>query len=160
MKKTVWLLVFCMLLTACARHTPPGAAVLREGMSPEQLVEELSGQYDMSESMRLESAADLAALLGIREKCLLQGCGRIAAPEDNPQQILLGKAAPGKMIILKEAMQRRLETVRQAFAGYPSAQMGRVIAIGDYVFLVVVTTEDMDSVERQIREYFSVEENG
>lgn len=69
---------------------------LREDTTPEQMIEELSQRYDLPESMLLESAADLAALLQIKEKYLLLGCGRIAAPEDNPQQILLAQAGPGQ----------------------------------------------------------------
>ena len=160
MKKAALLLGLCMLLTACTHAGPQASAVLRADMTPEQVAEELCERYDMLESMRLESASDLAALLGTREKYLLQGCGRIAAPEDNPQQILLGKAAPGKITKLKEAMEKRLEAVQQAFIGYPSAQVGRVITVGDYAVLVIVTAEDMDRVEQQIREYFSVEQNG
>lgn len=158
MKKTVWLLVFCMLLTACARRAPSGTAALREDISPEQLVEELCERYDMPESMRLENAADLAALLRIGERSLLLGCGRIAAPEDNPQQLLLVQAAPGKAKKVTSALQKRLEEVRQAFEGYPAAQGGRVITAGDYALLVIVTAEDMDKVQQEILGYFVITE--
>ena len=122
--------------------------------TPEQMIEELSQRYDLPESMLLESAADLAALLQIKEKYLLLGCGRIAAPEDNPQQILLAQAAPGKTEKVTATLQKRLETVQRAFPGYPSAQAGRVITEGDYALLVIVTADDMDTVQQEIMDYF------
>ena len=127
---------------------------LREDTTPEQMIEELSQRYDLPESMLLESAADLAALLQIKEKYLLLGCGRIAAPEDNPQQILLAQAAPGKTEKVTATLQKRLETVQRAFPGYPSAQAGRVITAGDYALLVIVTADDMDTVQQEIMDYF------
>ena len=97
MKRWMTLLLGCLLLcTACGKKELLGSIALREDTTPEQMIEELSQRYDLPESMLLESAADLAALLQIKEKYLLLGCGRIAAPEDNPQQILLAQAAPGK----------------------------------------------------------------
>ena len=97
MKRWMTLLLECLLLcTACGKKELLGSIALREDTTPEQMIEELSQRYDLPESMLLESAADLAALLQIKEKYLLLGCGRIAAPEDNPQQILLAQAAPGK----------------------------------------------------------------
>lgn len=148
MKRWMTLLLGCLLLcTACGKKELLESIALREDTTPEQMIEELSQRYDLPESMLLESAADLAALLQIKEKYLLLGCGRIAAPEDNPQQILLAQAAPGKTEKVTATLQKRLETVQRAFPGYPSAQAGRVITAGDYALLVIVTADDMDTVE-------------
>mgnify|MGYP000596286808 CR=1 FL=1 len=157
MKRWMTLLLGCLLLcTAC------GKKELLESIDYAHIhnrkvylmIEELSQRYDLPESMLLESAADLAALLQIKEKYLLLGCGRIAAPEDNPQQILLAQAAPGKTEKVTATLQKRLETVQRAFPGYPSAQAGRVITAGDYALLVIVTADDMDTVQQEIMDYF------
>lgn len=155
MKRWMTLLLGCLLLcTACGKKELLGSIALREDTTPEQMIEELSQRYDLPESMLLESAADLAALLQIKEKYLLLGCGRIAAPEDNPQQILLAQAAPGKTEKVTATLQKRLETVQRAFPAYPSAQAGRVITAGDYALLVIVTADDMDTVQQEIMGYF------
>ena len=110
MKRWMTLLLGCLLLcTACGKKELLGSIALREDTTPEQMIEELSQRYDLPESMLLESVADLAALLQIKEKYLLLGCGRIAAPEDNPQQILLAQAAPGKTEKVTATLQKRLE---------------------------------------------------
>ena len=159
MKRWMILLLGCLLLcTACGKKELSGSIVLREDTTPEQMIEDLSQRYDLPESMRLESAADLAALLQIKEKYLLLGCGRIAAPEDNPQQLLLVQAVESKTEKVTAALQKRLETVQQAFPGYPSAQAGRVIAAGDYAFLVIVSADDMDVVQQEILGYLISED--
>ena len=152
MKRWMTLLLGCLLLcTACGKKELLESIALREDTTPEQMIEELSQRYDLPESMLLESAADLAALLQIKEKYLLLGCGRIAAPEDNPQQILLAQAAPGKTEKVTATLQKRLETVQRAFPGYPSAQAGRVITAGDYALLVIVTADDMVGHDRSCK---------
>ena len=96
MKRWMTLLLGCLLLcTACGKKELLGSIALREDTNPEQMIEELSQRYDLPESMLLESAADLAALLQIKEKYLLLGCGRIAAPEDIPRRLPGGCAACG-----------------------------------------------------------------
>lgn len=135
MKRWMTLLLGCLLLcTACGKKELLGSIALREDTTPEQMIEELSQRYDLPESMLLESAADLAALLQIKEKYLLLGCGRIAAPEDNPQQILLAQAAPGKTEKVTATLQKRLETVQRAFPEYPSAQAGGSLQQGIMLF--------------------------
>lgn len=162
--KKFWIIGLAAVLllgaAACDRKETSQTATLKADTTPEQMIEELSERYDLPESMKLENAADLAALLQIKGKYLLQGYGRVAAPEDNPQQILLVQAAPGKEKQVTEALQKRLENVQQAFLGYPAAQRGRLITVGDYAILVIVTTEDMDGVEQQITGYFSGGEKG
>ena len=162
--KKFWIIGLAAVLllgaAACDRKETSQTATLKADTTPEQMIEELSERYDLPESMKLENAADLAALLQIKGKYLLQGYGRVAAPEDNPQQILLVQAAPGKEKQVTEALQKRLENVQQAFLGYPAAQRGRLITVGDYAILVIVTKEDMDGVEQQITGYFSGGEKG
>lgn len=155
-KSCVILLIALMLLcVACGKEKPEPTVTLRTGITAEQMIEKLAKRYDLPESMRLENAADLAALLQIQEKHLISGCGRVAAPEDNPQQILLVQAAEGRTEKVTAALQKRLEAVQKAFAGYPAAEAGRVITVGNYALLVIVTAEDMDAMEGEILEYFT-----
>ena len=157
MKKAclISLIVLVLFGAACGKEKTEPTVTPRADVTAEQMIGELAERYDLPESMRLESAADLAALLRIKVKYLLLGCGRVAAPEDNPQQILLVQAAEGRTEKVTTALQKRLEAVQKAFAGYPAAAAGRVITAGDYALLVIVTAEDMDTVEREIREYFT-----
>ena len=66
----------------------------------------------------------------------------------------MAQAAPGKTEKVTATLQKRLETVQRAFPGYPSAQAGRVITAGDYALLVIVTADDMDTVQQEIMDYF------
>ena len=109
----------------------------------------------MPESLLLQSAADLAALLQIRESTLLSGCGRIAIEEGNPCQLLLVQAAPGKAEAATAALQKRLETVRQAFSGSPAAQSGQVITAGDYALLIITPAGDAAAVRQEVTGFFT-----
>ena len=121
MKRAVIMLLALLCCAACGRGEPPSPATLRADTTPESLIEELTQRYDLPESLLLQSAADLAALLQIKEKALLSGCGRIAIEEGDPCQLLLVQAAPGKAEAATAALQKRLETVRQAFSGSSAA---------------------------------------
>ena len=81
MKRAVIMLLALLCCAACGRGEPPSPATLRADTTPESLIEELTQRYDLPESLLLQSAADLAALLQIRESTLLSGCGRIAIEE-------------------------------------------------------------------------------
>lgn len=151
----ILLIVLILFGTACGKEKTEPTVTLRADVTAEQMIGELAERYDLPESMRLDGAADLAALLWVKEKYLLLGCGRVAAPEDNPQQILLVQAAEGRTEKVTAALQKRLEAVQKAFAGYPAAEAGRVITVGNYALLVIVTAEDMDAMEGEIMEYFT-----
>ena len=94
MKKScvILLIALTLLCVACGKEKPEPTVTLRTGITAEQMIEELAKRYDLPESMRLENAADLAALLQIQKKHLISGCGRIAVSERDPSQLLLAQA--------------------------------------------------------------------
>lgn len=155
MKRAVIVLLALLCCAACGRGEPPSPATLRADTTPESLIEELTQRYDLPESLLLQSAADLAALLQIKEKALLSGCGRIAIEEGNPCQLLLVQAAPGKAEAATAALQKRLETVRQAFSGSPAAQSGQVITAGDYALLIITPAGDAAAVRQEVTGFFT-----
>ena len=106
-------------------------------------------------AVRPAGKADLAALLQIRESTLLSGCGRIAIEEGDPCQLLLVQAAPGKAETATAALQKRLETVRQAFSGSPAAQSGQVITAGDYALLIITPAGDAAAVRQEVAGFFT-----
>ena len=71
MQRAVIMLLALLCCAACGRGEPPSPATLRADTTPESLIEELTQRYDLPESLLLQSAADLAALLQIKEKALL-----------------------------------------------------------------------------------------
>ena len=92
MKKScvILLIALTLLCVACGKEKPEPTVTLRTGITAEQMIEELAKRYDLPESMRLENAADLAALLQIQEKHLISGCGRIAVSEKRSQPVAAG----------------------------------------------------------------------
>lgn len=154
-RAVIMLLALLLCCAACGRGEPPSPATLRADTTPESLIEELTQRYDLPESLLLQSAADLAALLQIKEKALLSGCGRIAIEEGNPCQLLLVQAAPGKEEAATAALQKRLETVRQAFSGSPAAQSGQVITAGDYALLIITPAGDAAAVRQEVTGFFT-----
>lgn len=154
MKRAVIMLLALLCCAACGRGEP-SPVTLRADTTPESLIEELTQRYDLPESLLLQSAADLAALLQIRESTLLSGCGRIAIEEGDPCQLLLVQAAPGKAEAATAALQKRLETVRQAFSGSPAAQSGQVITAGDYALLIITPAGDAAAVRQEVTGFFT-----
>ena len=97
MKRWMTLLLGCLLLcTACGKKELLGSIALREDTNPEQMIEELSQRYDLPESMLLESAADLAALLQIKEKVPAVGLWAYCSPGGQPTANTIGAGGPGQ----------------------------------------------------------------
>ena len=157
MKKScvILLIALTLLCVACGKEKPEPTVTLRTVITAEQMIEELAKRYDLPESMRLENAADLAALLQIQEKHLISGCGRIAVSERDPSQLLLAQAEAGKTEKLAAALQNRLERIRQSLDGSLTTWTGQVITAGDYALLVIIAAEDAETVAQEIREYFT-----
>ena len=157
MKKScvILLIALTLLCVACGKEKPEPTVTLRTGITAEQMIEELAKRYDLPESMRLENAADLAALLQIQKKHLISGCGRIAVSERDPSQLLLAQAEAGKTEKLAAALQNRLERNRQSLDGSLTTWTGQVITAGDYALLVIIAAEDAETVAQEIWEYFT-----
>ena len=157
MKKScvILLIALTLLCVACGKEKPEPTVTLRNGITAEQMIEELAKRYDLPESMRLENAADLAALLQLQENCLISGCGRIAVSERDPSQLLLAQAEAGKTEKLAAALQNRLERIRQSLDGSLTTWTGQVITAGDYALLVIIAAEDAETVAQEIWEYFT-----
>lgn len=157
MKKScvILLIALTLLCVACGKEKSEPTVTLRTGITAEQMIEELAKRYDLPESMRLENAADLAALLQIQKKHLISGCGRIAVSERDPSQLLLAQAEAGKTEKLAAALQNRLERIRQSLDGSLTTWTGQVITAGDYALLVIIAAEDAETVAQEIGEYFT-----
>lgn len=128
---------------------------LGSGVTLEQLVEETAKKYEMPESVVL-NGPDLAALLDLREKAVAEGCGRIATAEDAPEQLLVLRAAEGEAKTIAAALQKRLQSQQQAFAG-DKAAAGRVVAVGDYWILYILDWPEEgsdDAIEQDLLSYF------
>lgn len=157
MKKScvILLIVLMLLCVACGKEKPEPTVTLRNGITAEQMIEELTKRYDLPESMRLENAADLAALLQLQENCLISGCGRIAVSERDPRQLLLAQAEAGETETLAAALQNRLERIRQSLDGDLTTWTGQVITAGDYALLLIVAAEDAELAVQEIWGYFT-----
>lgn len=148
-------------MAACGgQKGEPSAYELGSGVTLEQLVEETAQKYEMPESVVL-NGADLAALLGLREKTVAEGCGRIAVAQDAPEQLLVLRAAAGEAKTVAAALQKRLQSQQQAFAAFPAqgdkAAAGRVVAAGDYCLLFILDWPEegsADAIEQDLLGYF------
>ena len=164
-KKTISAALLAALLAvgmaACGgQKGDPSAYELGSGVTLEQLVEETAQKYEMPESVVL-NGADLAALLGLREKTVAEGCGRIATAEDAPEQLLVLRAAAGEAKTVAAALQKRLQSQQQAFVAFPAqgdkAAAGRVMAAGDYCLLFILDWPEegsADAIEQDLLGYF------
>ena len=159
-KKTISVALLAALLAvgmaACGgQKGEPSAYELGSGVTLEQLVEETAQKYEMPESV-VPNGPDLAALLDLRDKALAQGCGRIATAQDAPEQLLVLRAAEGEAKTIAAALQKRLQSQQQAFAG-DKAAAGRVVAAGDYCLLFILDWPEegsADAIEQDLLGYF------
>ena len=123
--------------------------------------EKSGGVFMLVLVISIVAAGIVAALLGLLEKTVAEGCGRIATAQDAPEQLLVLRAAEGEAKTVAAALQKRLQSQQQAFAAVPAqgdkAAAGRVVAAGDYCLLFILDWPEegsADAIEQDLLGYF------
>lgn len=169
MKKILSLIlaaVMALTLSACGGgKTPDKTTTLREGVTLQSLVAQLAEQYQMASYMELGSE-ELATLLELNASSIAEGYGLVAMMNVSADHIIAIKASEGNTQTVIDALQNRLKFEQDTFSQYlpgvyEKTLEGKVINIGDYVFLFILGRDDISyseeatSIESDIRAAFN-----
>lgn len=158
------LLAAAMLLsvTACGKKAPAGPS-LKEGVTLQSLVDDIKEEFGVAMPAEVDEDI-LRDLLGIDPGDVEEYAGYITMVMISADNLIAVKAKADKVETVQKAFTARKEMEIQSFEQYlptelEKAKDGRILTIGDYVFLVLLgSTEDpsseMNAVEEKIKSYF------
>lgn len=169
MKKLIALILVAMMalsLVACG-NTAGGsnAATLKEGVTLQSIGSDLAEKYQMAANMEL-SKDDIATLLELDAANIEEAYGMIAMMNVSADHYIAIKATSGNTQAVADALQARLKFEQDTFSQYlpgvyEKTLEGKVITIGDYVFMFILGRDDMSyadeaaSIETDIKAGFN-----
>ncbi len=161
MKKIVLVFVIVFLITGCGDNRPASQiATLRADVTIDDIVQELSALYPIKDAAPL-TAEMTDELLELKGGEVEEFSGSISLSQSSACQIIAIKAVDGKADNVADRLAARQELVYHTFVDLSQeraalAEQGRVIVVGDYVFLLILETEieDMDAVQEKLMGYF------
>lgn len=163
---TALCLAAVMLLSAAACGSKgPAAPTLKEGVTLQSLVDSLSEEYGFAMPAPLDEMI-LTDLLDIDPDDLEEYAGNISMVMVSCDNLIAVKAKEGKAEEVQKKLEARKDFEVNSFMTYlpdqyDKAQAGKVFAIGDYVFLVMIAkdaataADDVAAAETVIRDSFS-----
>lgn len=167
MKRIISLCLAAVLLfsaVACGSKAP-AAPTLKEGVTLQGLMDEISEEYGFAMPAPLDDMI-LSDLLDIDPDDVEEYAGYITMVNVSTDNLIAIKAKEGKAEDIQKKLEARKEFEVNSFMTYlqdqlEKAQAGKVFAVGDYVFLVMIGGEDADpaaavaAAETTIRDSFS-----
>lgn len=164
-----FIVVVTLLLSfavACGNkgNQTPSAPALKEGVTLSRLIAEIEEEYGVTMPSALDDEL-LKDLFGVDPGDVVEYAGSISLVNVSADNLVAIKAAEGKTESIQKELESRLDGVRQSFERYlpeqyDKAMAGKVITIGDYVFLIITgrldedPVEEVAAVEKKIRESF------
>ena len=136
-------------MTACGGGSKePAAPTLKEGVTLQQVIDQVNEAYPVAMSAELDETI-LNDLLGIPTDDVEEYAGYITMVMVSADNLIGIKAKEGKVETVQKALEARKEMVVQSFEQYlptelDKAKAGKVVTLGDYVFLIIVSNADMD----------------
>lgn len=167
MKRIISLcLAAALLLSAAACGSKqPAAPALKEGVTLQGLMDDLSEEYGFAMPAPLDDTI-LSDLLDIDPGDVEKYAGYISMVMVSSDNLIAIKAKEGKTEDIQKKLEARKEFEVNSFMTYlpdqlDKAQAAKVFAIGDYVFLVMIAkdtehaADDIAAAETVIRDSFS-----
>ena len=163
MKKTVFFLCFVLLVSLLAGCSSG------ESVSTAMTTKEMSDKIQESFPFAMPGEVDddmLRDLFYVDADAVEEHTSIMSLANVSADNLVIVKAQSGKAAEVAEGLNKRLEDVRASFQQYlpeqyDKAKAGKVITKGDYVFLVILGsensenfTEDMVSIESLIDGFF------
>jgi len=161
----VCLAAMLLLCTAACGSKEPAAPALKEGVTLQSLVDSITDEYGFTMPAALDDTI-LDDLLGIAPDDVEEYAGYITMVNISSDNLIAIKAKEGKAEEVQKKLEERKEFEVTSFQQYlpdqyEKAQAGKVFAVGDYVFLVMIAGEsgdaaaDIAAAETTIRDGFT-----
>lgn len=155
--------VFLVSAAACGSKEPP-APTLKEGVTLQSMVDSITETYGFTMPAALDDTI-MKDLLGIDLEDVEEYAGYITMVNVSSHNLVAIKAKEGKAETVQKKLEERKAFEVQSFEQYLQdqydlAQSGKVFAIGDYCFLVILGRPDEDAaseigaIEQLIRDSF------
>jgi len=135
-----------LTMTACGGSKEPPAPALKEGVTLQQVIDQVNEAYPVAMSAAVDETI-LQDLLGIPTDDVEEYAGYITMVMVSADNLVGVKAKPDKVESVQKALEGQKEMVVQSFERYlpdqlDKAKAGKVVTIGDYVFLLIVGDPD------------------
>lgn len=136
-------------MTACGGGSKePAAPALKEGVTLQQVIDQVNEAYPVAMSAELDETI-LNDLLGIPTDDVEEYAGYITMVMVSADNLIGVKAKPDKVESVQKALEGQRDMVVQSFEQYLPAELdkakaGKVVTLGDYVFLLIVGNMDQD----------------
>lgn len=158
---TAFLAAALLLTSAACGKKAPAAPTLKEGLTLKSVVDDIGNEIGITMPAEVDESI-LKDIVGIEPEDVEEYAGYVTMVMVSADNLI---AVKGKVETVQKALAARQETVVKSFEQYlPSeldkAKAGKVITIGDYVFLVILGRMDKDPaaetavIEEMIRENF------
>ncbi len=161
MKKMFFVLAAFICLCGCSASEPtPQTYTLIDDVTLPEIMEEFATIYQVEQAASLTT--DMAMqLLGLKSDEITEVAGCISLAQDKASQMIAIKASADKVAQVTDRLEERQNLVFHTYDGFVQeqaelAQQGRVIVVGEYVFLFIVDTDDdgMDTLQETLTAYF------
>ena len=150
LKKTICCLMAAMLLltSAACGSKAPAAPTLKEGVTLQSIVDTLAEKYGFTMPAELDDSI-LKDFLGIDPEDVEEYTGYITMVNISTDNLIAIKAKEGKVEMVQKKLEERQDAQAKEFEQYLQDQYqkvtaGKVIVIGDYVFLATLCRMDED----------------
>ena len=175
-KITTLALALTMVLAMAACSNAPGGEAqagptLKEGVTLQSIVDDVTAQYPVAMAAPLDDQL-MTDMLEINLDDVEEYAGSMGMSITTADNFFAIRAKPGKTEAVQTALEARLDYVRKSFEQYlplprEKANAGKVLTIGDYVFLIILGKDDVEdldtydfsadvsAVETQINTYFN-----
>ena len=159
------LAVLLLLSAAACGSKEPAAHTLKEGVTLQDLMDTLSEEYGFAMPAPLDDMI-LSDLLDIDPGDVEEYAGYITMVNVSSDNLIAVKAKEGKAEDIQKKLEARRDFEVSSFEmylqdQYDKAQAGKVFAVGDYVFLVMIAkdtanaADDVAAAETLIRDSFA-----
>ena len=140
--------ILLLAVTACGAPKEPAAPALKEGVTLKQVIDQVYENYPVAMAAEMDESV-VTDLLGLSTDDVEDYAGYIAMVMVSSDNLIGIKAKEGKVETVQKALEARKEMVVQSFEQYlptelDKAKAGKVVTLGDYVFLIIVSNADMD----------------
>ena len=137
-----------LVMTACGGSKEPPVPTLKEGVTLQQGIDQVNESYPVAMSAAVDETV-LTDLLGISADDVEEYAGYITMVMVSSDNLIGIKAKPDKVETVQKALESQRDAVIQTFEQYLPAQLdkakaGKVVTIGNYVFLLIVGNTDKD----------------
>ena len=137
---TAFLAAALLLTSAACGKKAPAAPTLKEGLTLKSVVDDIGNEIGITMPAEVDESI-LKDIVGIEPEDVEEYAGYVTMVMISADNLIAVKAKEGKVETVQKALAARQETVVKSFEQYlPSeldkAKAGKVITIGDYVFLV------------------------